>query len=478
MTTAMKHYDSGKVEIAGELKELNRGLVLYLDGTYDSENGWFTDQSGNGNHGVPYNGATTGTGIVGDGMSFDGTNSYIDCGNDSSFDITTKLTITGYAYIDADAPIYNGVVSKEGAYQAELRNSSKIAHFNTWESTVKKYCWSSAVWDNSRWYFFAWVYDTGTLTLYVDGVPKSTSGYLANPIDTSANSVLIGNMGSYYTKGNLDEIRIYDRALDAEEITQLYKLGCAKLHDGTNISYNLGDLIVPELIENNGHDVTDGLVLWLDGSQDIDGKFIDRSGNGNHGTPYNGATTGSGVVGDGMSFDGSDDYIIVSFDSSLALENYTIVSWIKTSDNRGILGRLGGTYNYILQLESGKVFLRSYNGSFETLYSVSTNLTNNEYRCVVGIRDRTNLKMYMYVDGEYENERNIANADVGEALNNLYIGSRGDTVSAYLFNGNLDEIRIYDRALSSDEVATLYKRGMKMKYNQLMVSEFKEGESL
>ncbi len=197
---------------------------LYLDGTIN-EDGGFADLSGNGNHGTPYNGATTGTGVVRDGMSFDGTDDYIDCGNDSSFDITTKLTITGYAYIDADAPIYNGIVSKEGAYQAELRNSTKVAHFNTWESTVKKYCWSSsAVWDNSRWYFFAWVYDTGTLTLYVDGVPKSTSGYLANPIDTSANSVLIGNMGSYYTKGNLDEIRIYDRALSSDENEVLYNV--------------------------------------------------------------------------------------------------------------------------------------------------------------------------------------------------------------------------------------------------------------
>jgi len=244
MVTAMKHYNSGDLEISGELKELNRGLVLYLDGTYDEVNGWFTDQSGNGNHGTPYNGATTGTGVVGDGMSFDASNSqYLEISDSDSLDIA-NVTIS--------------------CWMNKLLSGTMIlvsAKSTQWESLISgslQYGWISSTISNvggtvslETWHHIVLTYDGAYIRTYLDGVLSGTPKEKIGDIN-STGIIQIGkrpDLEIYFFDGNLDEIRIYDRALEPEEIKQLYELGCAKLHDGTNASYDLGDLVVPEIIE-------------------------------------------------------------------------------------------------------------------------------------------------------------------------------------------------------------------------------------
>jgi hypothetical protein len=70
------------------------------------------------------------------------------------------------------------------------------------------------------------MWDDGTYSVYIDGVLKDSSTYTG--LTTLNNNAHIGNTGTTFTQsweGLLDDVRIYDRALSAEEIDRLYKLG-------------------------------------------------------------------------------------------------------------------------------------------------------------------------------------------------------------------------------------------------------------
>src|SRR5690606_20679208 len=110
---------------------------------------------------------------------------------------------------------------------------------------------------------------------------------------------------SRYANGVIDEPRIYNRALSADEVKNLYDLGTPQT---VNASQNSS--------------MTSGLVgEWSFNGADISGTTAyDRSGSGNNGTLTNGPTPTFGKVGQALSFDGTDDYISVADPASGVLD--------------------------------------------------------------------------------------------------------------------------------------------------------------
>ena len=67
-------------------------------------------------------------------------------------------------------------------------------------------------------------YDGTTLSLYVDG-QIAASGPASGTVDAGADPFLIGVTPVDYANGLIDDVRIYNRALSATEVKQLYNLG-------------------------------------------------------------------------------------------------------------------------------------------------------------------------------------------------------------------------------------------------------------
>lgn len=202
---------------------LNEGNVLYLDGTYDSVNGWFVDKSGNGNHGTPYNGATTGTGVVGDGMSFDSSNlQYLNCGNSLDFDLTNNFSISCWVKVtDLSKGNNNFIVNKGSSYKLEILDTTGMIRFTSWG--VKDYAYAGALVAENTYTHITTVFDSSNdVSFYVSGVfiGKTEHNVPANSNPTNNLTVSINQL--YGMMGNLDEIRIYNRALTEDEITALY----------------------------------------------------------------------------------------------------------------------------------------------------------------------------------------------------------------------------------------------------------------
>lgn len=164
------------------------------------------------------------------------------------------------------------------------------------------------------------------------------------------------------------------------------------------------------------------------------------------------------VLFSGLTFDGSDDSVLISSDDSLLLDaEITIAAWIKWNEN-------GDTTQYIFVngapstalgivndggANTGKIFLNinSSSGSTQTLYSSSA--LDNNWHFIAGTYDGENLSIYL--DGTLSNTLN-ARGTIEANIGSSYIGSYAGTS---LFNGSLDEIRIFSTALDASEIKLL-----------------------
>ncbi|MFC2131811.1 LamG-like jellyroll fold domain-containing protein [Bacteroidota bacterium] len=156
-------------------------------------------------------------------------------------------------------------------------------------------------------------------------------------------------------------------------------------------------------------------------------------------------------------FDGSNYFI--AKDANFNFDNFTAVFWFNTSTNSGVETILGTNW-----LESAKFHVYIWNGSFGgSIWNKGTGEpiqiwhgyidANKWYQGALSF-DGNNLKIYL--DGNLSNTLE-ATATILQSITNLYIGSRKDTE---FFNGKLDDIRFYNRALSDNEIQTLYQNDL------------------
>ena len=170
----------------------------------------------------------------------------------------------------------------------------------------------------------------------------------------------------------------------------------------------------------------------------------------NHGTLQSGATFGVGKYGQAFSFNGVNSYVDVPYNASLDLQgSITLAAWINSSNitsYRGIAGKAGG---YQIYIDGGLLTFSFYNGSWTHLSS-SIAIPENVWVHVAGTFNSTDGTMQLYINGVPDTglvtaQRLSANA------NSVMIGGFG--VLGAPFSGFIDEVAIYNRALTSNEIA-------------------------
>lgn len=213
------------------------GLVGYWN--FDEVNGTTAnDSSGNGNTGTLVNGPTWTTGKVGSGaLSFDGVDDRINAGSSSSLDnlhTTGGLSISlwinprtsgengGGRIIDKDESTSGTFyLAMSGNTQLQfIKDGSTDLYIKTNTSSVSLNNWQhiALTWDGSTNASGVHIYVNGTETSYY----TQTNGVSLNP-DASMNLLIGSNQyGNYSFDGLMDEVRIYNRALSASEISDIY----------------------------------------------------------------------------------------------------------------------------------------------------------------------------------------------------------------------------------------------------------------
>jgi len=209
-------------------------LVAYYPLTTGTANGTaISDMSPNSNNGTNY-GASSATGAdgnIGTAMSFDGTNDYIDCGNDSSLNILNDITISfwinvlDYNFEDSAAHIFGNGESSIVGYNIWLYRGGYM-HYRTNQGGAEQITSSYAGFILANSWTNVIITRAGNNTsIYINGIDKTNSrGVHLNPALSTKNTFCgcYTSNGSYAFKGGMSDVRIYNRALSQEEISLLY----------------------------------------------------------------------------------------------------------------------------------------------------------------------------------------------------------------------------------------------------------------
>ena len=170
--------------------------------------------------------------------------------------------------------------------------------------------------------------------------------------------------------------------------------------------------------------------------------------------------------GNALSLDGIDDYMRISDNSIMNFDNnadFTLEAWIKTNDNaagKRILQKRGLSSVFDLYMSdagNGRVSLYIATTSSIKLYSeiISSSISDNQWHHIVAVVSNTDGNVRGYRDGVLQLTVPLITAGNPQNSENVIVG--GYSSGALSFNGNIDNIRIYNRALSAGEVAQHYQ---------------------
>ncbi|MCD4818344.1 MAG: hypothetical protein K8S23_06600 [Candidatus Cloacimonetes bacterium] len=184
--------------------------------TAGSSDGTLTnmDSSAWTNSTVPFISDTTGY-----TLNFDGTNDYVDCGNDPSLDITNSIAIEAWIKAESWAPyIWGGTILSKGGsgntgYVLRCGDNGSL-NFVLGMNTGWVYTSSSAIMQIGEWNHIAGVYNGSSLRLYINGEIVDEQ-FVSGDIGVSPNNIYIGESPQYpnrYFQGQIDEVRIWNAA--------------------------------------------------------------------------------------------------------------------------------------------------------------------------------------------------------------------------------------------------------------------------
>jgi len=201
-----------------------------------------------------------------------------------------------------------------------------------------------------------------------------------------------------------------------------------------------------------------GLVLWLKFNEGSGNIAYDSSFYNNHGTIY-GATWTDGKFGKALSFDGVDDWVKVADSESLNPKRITITAWVKR-DTTGVSHSIVGKFRFASNT-SYYLIIRAMDtvefiiGDGANRYALNGNtIIDTNWHFIAATYDGACMKIW--IDGELDNSLSVT-TNIASNTQPVTIGTWNPTAADPAhFNGTIDEVRIYNRALSENEIKMLY----------------------
>lgn len=422
---------------------LQSGLVGYwpLDGdNYNSTTGRVGDKTPYQNH-CTNNAATLTTdrtGKANGAMDFNGSTSYLSCGNDNSLKITGNQTYAFWIYPRTFAVRRNPIdkaYGGEGTITLETGGSLNY-YWGTGGGNTTPYTSvnSGASLSLNQWTHVTLVRDltNNRIVWYFNGASVSTSTPTYGAAVASSNNFSIGDGYTSPIDGAMSDVRIYNRALTEAEIKTLYsaynpKIVADSLQQGLIIDMPL---------------TTDWTKSETAGSQIMTDK-----------TPYSrdGQNTGATIASDGASFNGSSNFVSIPYGAGIdpSVTPISFSMWVKPN---ALTDSMFFSANY-----SPRLYFGIQGGDWEMGIQNSawgagpTDATTNWTHVVVTM---DGVYVNMYINGVFNHQKAYTTFSF---LNNFNVGRNPS--GNYYFNGSVSNLKIYQRALSAAEVLSLYDKG-------------------
>ena len=373
-------------------------------------------------------------GYINKGAIFNGSSSYITIPIDK---LTNTFSFSVWLYLDNLSTSYRWVFGNWNSTAQDLyvmiRDTGKIEVNPDGNNGTVEFG-SSGAFTTNTWHHLAVSMDAGTYTVYLDGSSLG-SGSTTNTTFDNGYNYQIGktpNSSINEWSGKMDQFRLFDKAISSSEVTTLY----GETFASTTIS-------TTDIFNDNS-----GVALYQ-----LDGNALDTGGvSGKFGS---GAIFTGGNASTGSKISISNDV----YGSSTSVFSASI--WVNSNTNSGEIpligngGTIGGTTGYAVYLNNGELTLTFRTNPNQNFYYTNTSLYQQGWKHIVlTVNDGAYV---LYLDGT-----SVLNGTTTNWSSNptptydTFIGNRWNRNESGVFDGIVDEIRIYSDVLTSTEVGYLY----------------------
>jgi hypothetical protein len=300
--------------------------------------------------------------------------------------------------------------------------------------------------DDGQFHHLAVTYNgdktSGNCVLYLDGQIVG-GGDGPGPIPVTASGPTMGRVGScpLNSKMDLDELAFFDRELSPADIQAMFAAGSA-------------GLCQPQCVPPPSD-----LVGWWPG----DGHFFDLAGT-NHGVPFGNVTFVPAEVGRGFRFDGASSAIFIPPSPAAdvgAQAGFTVQAWLQPAGNRHIMwfswategeGRYG-PYGYLMADNSAYFNVVDTLGNGNVIQTPPNTVVPGEMQQLALTYDKASGSAAIYRNGQVVVSKSLGTFTPATAGAQIVLGRQPP---AWAYEGALDELALFKRALSASEIAANY----------------------
>ena len=316
--------------------------------------------------------------------------------------------------------------------------------------------WSGVSMPINEWSHVVFTWTGTSAKLYLNGNLIATATMPTLDWRSSGNGFRLGRYyynSNYYVKGFYDQTRIFNKAITQTEVNTLY----AETTSTVDTVQILGDTSLKALYK-------------------FDGNLNDSSGNNYAPTAnssiyynYNGTASGvtyvTGKFGKAASFDGSNDYIDLPLTSIFGGKNTLSVSfWFKTTTTgreRMFTDYAQTSRNCDIIIDSGNIQVETdYNQNTNLLYTSTATYNDGNWHHLVVALNQSSSQRTIYVDGSLVDTGTLSSNSWSGYGQKVTVGgfysSSGGYTSSLFFDGQIDQLRIFEKSLSPGEVNSLY----------------------
>jgi len=213
-------------------------------------------------------------------------------------------------------------------------------------------------------------------------------------------------------------------------------------------------------------DTASGLVGWWKFDDGSGTSAADSSGNGNTGTLTNGPPWTAGMLNGALTFNGTNQYVNLGGAASLAGGSaVTVSAWVKSTGSDGeIVARRDlsqGSMSWELLITGGKARftnMTSAGSNFDYQVTSGSSISTGVWTHIAGVYTSSDGVLRIYVNGVADGTTIGSGTIAAHSGVKTFVGAYSDASSlpANSFAGTIDDVRVYNRALSASDVMTLY----------------------
>lgn len=459
-------YNVGNHFVLGHPVLGNLGFDPLLAGVYNLNAGSPNDLTANAINGTVTGATVISSGIFGSAYRFSGGGApqFISYGSSAALTPTGAFTFAAWVKPSVTSSNYKAI--SKGNSTCSMGINGNLFEFAVYDSSWRL-AYSTGTPSTTAWSHVSGVWggpSDKAVKLYVNGVISSalfnSAAYIAS---SSTDALRIGANpdSSNPWIGDIAETAYWRRALSAQEVSDLYNNGLGYFYPNS----------IAHGVQLGGSGALDPALVAM---YKLDGDTTDATGNGYNGTVSGATVTASSLHGSAYLFNGSSDYIAINDNTNLRLAGGqgSVSAWFwPRSAGSNTAGRIidkstdtvaTNGYNLRTNTPSGSTFgLALSLQGVTAIQLANTYLSPSTWYHAIATYNGSTAKLY--VNGVMAGSAVSGVLHPSNVAGSIYIGNRAGATDR-AFDGIIEEVGIWNRCLTQDDVTTLYRDGLSRYY--------------